>query len=478
MCILIAAVLCVVCPAGLAAQGPTGPASAPAPSPAAAEPLTLSLEDAVSMAERNNLGLKAERLKLEEARSASSSSWNAFLPQISLAAALSRSNLGAADRMQPDLTQFPAWVASGYAGPFPTYTIPQWGAQLLLDVSWSLSAAQFLSVKQTALEYGRGLISTQIAQKRLARQVKQLYYALLLSRESVQIFEQNLDLAQKRLDLARARQSVGAASDLDVMAEEVNLESVRPQIIEQKNTYESALANLKQIIGVSQDAPVTLSSSLDVPASGSGDAQEKLTQARSRADVSYLRAVIDSLRNKLALDRSGLTPSLFVKWTYDPTFQRDPFDPSTWSGAGFFDLWKQSQGALTIGISIPLDPLLPSSRTRTDMTRSELQIQEATLGYQSALEGAEIEVLTLLRQVDKSVELIAVSEKNIALAQRLYDAAEKAYASGARDHLELQDAQTKLDMARFERLRDKHDYLASLAELEFALTGGDFVSTP
>ena len=56
-------------------------------------------------------------------------------------------------------------------------------------MSWSLSTAQFLSIKQNALE---------IAEKRLARQVKQLYYSLLLSRESVQIFEQNLDLAQKR----------------------------------------------------------------------------------------------------------------------------------------------------------------------------------------------------------------------------------------------------------------------------------------
>jgi outer membrane protein len=468
--LLIAILLCLLLPSGLPAQDPAPPAlSAPAP-------LALTLEDAVSMAQRSNLGLRAERLKLEEARKADSSSWNAFLPQISLTAAMSRSNLGDADRMQPDLTMLPAYVASGFTGSFPTVTIPRWGAQLLLDVSWSLSAAQFLSVKQTALEYNRGLISEQIAEKRLARQVKQLYYSLLLSRESVQIFEQNLDLAKRRLDLARARESVGAASALDVLAEEVNQESIRPQIIEQQNTYDVALANLKQVLGVAQDIPVSLSSTLDVPTEGGGDSAGKLQQARTRLDLSYLRAVIDSLRNKLALDRSGLTPSLFVKWTFDPTFQRDPTDPSTWSGVGFFDLWKQSQGALTIGVSVPLDPLLPSSRVRTDMARSELQIQEATLGYQSALEGAEIEVLTLLRQIDKSVELIAVAEKNIALAQRLYDAAEKAYASGGRNYLELQDAQNKLDRARFERLRDKHDYLASLAELEFALTGGDFIS--
>jgi outer membrane protein len=457
--------ICLLCllPLGLPAQD--------------AAPLMLSVEDAVSMAQRNNLSMKSERLKLEEARKEASSSWNVFLPQISLTAAVSRSNLSDSDRAQPDLTGFSAYAAGGFAGPFPTMTIPRWGAQLLLDLGWSLGAAQFLSVKQTSLDYDRGLISTRIAEKRLARQVKQLYYSLLLSRESVQIFEQNLDLARKRLDLARMREQIGAASELDVLAEEVTLESIRPQIIEQRDTYEIALANLKQVLGMAQETAVSLSSTLDVPTESVEDERGMLQKARTRLDISYLRSVIESLRNKLAFDRSGLTPSLFVKWTVDPTFQRDPMDPSTWSGVGFFDLWKQSQGALTIGVSIPLDPLLPSSRTRTDMARSELQISEAQLGYQSALEGAEIQVLTLLRQIDKSIQLVAAAEKSIALAQRLYEAAEKAYASGARNYLELQDAQNKLNVARFERLRAKHGYLATLAELEFSLTSGDFIST-
>ena len=149
-------------------------------------------------------------------------------------------------------------------------------------------------------------------------------------------------------------------------------------------------------------------------------------------------------------------------------------NPSTWSGASVTDLWKQTQGALVIGVSIPLDPLIPSSKERTVIDHSKHQIAEAELGYQNALEGAEIEVLTLLRQLDKSVKLIAAAEANITLAERLYAAAEKAYGSGARNYLELQDALNKLNVARFERLRDKYGYLNTLTELEFALTVGDF----
>jgi outer membrane protein TolC len=451
-------------PLGLSAQS--------APSPA----LSLTLDETVELALRNNLGLKTERLKLDEKKGDLSSSWNVFVPRISLSAAMSRSNLFDSDRAQPDLTRFPGYAASGFTGAFPTMTIPRWGAQLLLDLSWSLNTAQFLYVRQTSLDYARGLLSTQLAEKRLSRDVRKIFYSLLLFRESVKIFEQSFDLAQRRLDLARARQQIGSASDLDVLAEEVTLESMRPQIIEQRDSYEIALANLKRLIGVKQDVELSLNGVLDVPTEGSGDAQTLLEKMRMRLDLSYLRNVIDSLRNKLDNDRAGLTPSLFVKWTVDPTFQRDPLDPSTWSGTGFFDLWKQGQGALVIGVSIPLDPLLPSSRARTDIARSELQIAEAELGYQSALEGGEIEVITLLKELDKSTKLISARDKSISLAERLYTAAEKAYASGAKNYLELQDAQNKLNVARFERLRDEYGYLNTLTELEFALTAGDFAS--
>jgi outer membrane protein TolC len=445
---------CAVCallllPFGLGAQG------------AVSTPLTLTLDQAVDLALKNNLGIKADRVRLEEKKGDLANNWNVFLPSVTLNAAMSRSSLDDADRVLP------------YA---PTITLPRWGAQLLLDLNWGLGVAQFLSVKQTSLAYNQGLLSTRIAERRLGRQVKKLYYSLVLARESIQIFDQSLALAQKRLDLARAREKIGAASSLDVLAEEVSLESIRPQIIEQRGSYEIALASFKQLLGIHQDTEVSLDGGLAVPAEAGVDPQGLLRDSRSRLDLVSIRGSIDSLRNKIELDKAGLTPSLFVKWTFDPTFQRDPLDPSTWSGVPFLDLWKQSQGALTIGVSIPLDPLLPSSRVRSDIARSELQLAEAELGYQGALEGAEIEVLTLLKQVDKSVQLIAAADKGISLAERLYAGAEKAYENGSKSYLELQDAQNKLNVARFERLRDAYGYLNVLAELEFAVAAGDFAS--
>jgi outer membrane protein TolC len=497
--LLVAAVSLAAQAAAPAPETPLPPAAPAAKADAASSGkgdesvLVLSLDEAVDLALRNNLGVKAERLRLDEVKWARAANWNVFLPKASLTAFMFRSNLSDADRMQLNLMGFQAYAASGFTGDFPTYTVPRWGAQFLLDVGFSLSAVQFVYVKQTAIDYRMGLVSEQIAEKRLVRDVKKLYYSLLLLQESVKVFEESRDLAQKRLDLARAREKIGSASEIDVLAEEVGLEAIVPQIIEQRDSYETALANFKLLLGVKRNASLRLSGELEVPRTGEGrgqaglastdeasatsvDEASALGKLGSRLDLAYLRGAIDALKNKLAGDVAGMTPALFVKWTADPTFQRDIMDSSTWSGASFSDLWKQNTGALSFGLSVPLDPLLPKSGARTDMARSKLQVEEAELGYRSALEGAEIEVLSILRQLDKSTKLMAASDKSVTLAERLYAAAEKAYASGAKNYLELQDALGKLNAARFERLRDKHGYLSALGDLEFALTAGDFAS--
>jgi len=446
-----------------------------------AEALALSLDEAVDLALRNNLGIKAERLKLDEKKWQKAANWNVFLPKASLTAAMYRSNLPDDQRMQIDGDKFLSFAQSGFTGPSPFYTVPRWGAQFVLDVEFGLGAAQFLAVKQTGIDYSMGLVTERIAEKRLVRDVKKLYYSLLLMHESLKVLEDSLDLAERRVELVRAREKIGSASEIDVLAEETGLEAIRPQIIEEDDAYETALANFQLLLGVKRKSTLRLTGDLEIPqaqgdaAAATGDEGSVLAKLDSRLDLAYLRGAIEALKNKLALDVSGMTPSLFVKWIADPTFQKDIMDSSTWSGS-LSDNWKQSAGALSFGVSVPLDPLLPGSKTRTDAALSRMQIEEAELGYRQAQDSAEIEILSLLRQLDKSTKLMAASEKSVSLAEKLYSAAEKAYGSGAKNYLELQDALNKLNAARFERLRDKHGYLVALGELEFALTAGDLAS--
>jgi outer membrane protein TolC len=57
----------------------------------------------------------------------------------------------------------------------------------------------------------------------------------------------------------------------------------------------------------------------------------------------------------------------------------------------------------------------------------------------------------------------------VELAQRAYSLAEEAYRSGAKDLLDVQNAELELRKARNEVLKEKFNYLTGLLDLEYAL---------
>jgi outer membrane protein TolC len=62
-----------------------------------------------------------------------------------------------------------------------------------------------------------------------------------------------------------------------------------------------------------------------------------------------------------------------------------------------------------------------------------------------------------------------VLELNVRLAEKAYELAEKGFATGALERLELDDADNKLSSARNQVLRSKFTYITTLLDLEYAV---------
>jgi outer membrane protein len=439
----LAAALLIAMAAGAAAQN-AGADSAP---------LILSVDEAVELGIRSNLTLRSERLGLEEKKLDKDSGWNVFLPKASLRGAMARSNISDADRSP---------------------LVPRLGAQVALDLSLGISAGQFAYLRQTALDYERGLISLDMAEKNLRRDIKKLYLGLLLAKGSLGVLEDDLALAERRLEQARVQLRIGASTELALLSEEVNVESLRPRILEGESGYQTALGNLRLLLGIGKERAIELSGSLDQALEAGVGEEEALGRLASRLDLAYLRNAIASLRNKLKGDYAALAPAFFAQWTADRTFMFDLAAPSSYSGKSVAESWKETQGALTLGVSIPLDVFAPGSGAQTSIRKSRLQIAETELAYKSAQDAAEIELRSLLRSLETSATLIAAADKNVALGQRLYDLTDRSYSLGSRTFLELQDALNKLNALKFARLKAKYDYLVTLADLEHSMEAGDF----
>ncbi|MGH7562972.1 MAG: TolC family protein, partial [Gemmatimonadota bacterium] len=96
----------------------------------------------------------------------------------------------------------------------------------------------------------------------VALETKEDYYAILLAEEAALVREGAVQLATDRVEQVRLFRDVGTASDFDVLTAEVDLENLRPDLIQARNDLRLAENGLKRTIGLPLDEEVALVDSL------------------------------------------------------------------------------------------------------------------------------------------------------------------------------------------------------------------------
>ncbi len=409
-----------------------------------ADPLTLTADQAVELSLTNNLSLQADDWALQAKKRSNDLVWNAFIPQVTAAAAASKFN-------QPDLlTGIPSfWVASG-----------QLTAQL------NLSLALFDGIRHTALDYQSSVIQHDTAKRKLIRDTKKAFYNLLLMQENIATFEAQLETARKRYEKEKQSFETGQGSEFTMLSAQVEYENMKPSLDEMKIGLQTAMLGFKLLLGVDRTVEVTLSGSVDL-SDAAVDGDKLIAEALvSNGDLLALRKALEIQRN-LRTAKSDLTffPVLGFSYTADPTFQKDPSKNSLFSDVS--NNWKQVNGVFTLSLGLPLDSLLPFSSTGVELANMDNAIHQLEANLKAASQGTEAQVAGLVMQIEKSRASVDKLGLNVDLANRAYQMAERGYQSGAYDLLQVEDADNKLRESKLAVLQEKYAYLSSLFDLEY-----------
>ena len=422
--------------------------------------VTLTLAQALDLGLKNNLDLQADNLLYEEKKNDDASSWNVFVPKVTLSGSAIQSLKSSSELQIPDTDKL----------------LPRTVAQGSLDAEWSFHPALLNSVRQTKLEYQRGTLSLALAKLRLTRDIKKLYSALVLNRASTLILEETLTQARARLSQAQAQVNAGSGTALAVLSEEVNVANAELPLADQEDQAISTQANLRALLGLAPGVKVEPAWELPThPTPQIADGTATLSEAR-RLDLATLANQLDSLQNRVDGAALALVPTFFVRMTLDPLYQKDLFKPEEAQGRSLNELWKMNSGNLILGLTIPVDALVPGSTRMRELAQSQAALQAGKLRYTAAQNAARTEVATLGGELRRIELRRQVSEKTITLAESLYVQTQRAFDAGSRTRLDLQDALTKRNGARFEVIKDQYLYSTKLADLEYALAGGDFAS--
>lgn len=467
----------------------------------------LTLEEAVRTAEAQSEAIHIARAGVQRAQGQQYQARSQYLPQINASAAYTRtlasqfSSIGGSappvDTTKPLPPPGPcdqyllgptATTEERLAGlenasrcslggnPFSSFGSLGFGAKnqynLGLSFSQNLFAGGRIRAQNAVANAGRTSAEIELAAQRaqIRLDVTQAYFDAALADRLVALAESSAVQTENVLRQTQLARNVGNVSEFELLRAQVSSANQRPIVIQRQSDREVAYLRLKQLLNISLDTPLQLTTAVDdsaaiassLAAAGiTGD-----TTAINRATVREAAAAIDAQRGLLRIAKAQRLPSLALTSQYGKVaFPLNNF-PQT---GDFRTNW-------TIGLASQI-PLFTGGRIKGEQMVAEANVREAQARYDQLREFAALDSRVTLNNLFQARAAWLASAGTADQARRAYSIAEVRYKEGISTQIELNDARILLEQAVANRalaarnLQVARVKLALLPDLPLQTTG-------
>ncbi|HET7623227.1 MAG TPA: TolC family protein [Gemmatimonadaceae bacterium] len=461
---------------------------------------TLTLDDAIELALKNN----PDFLSTKDARRAASAgkraAYGAFLPGVDVS-------------LQGSYRQSGGQPINGVTGFEVASDIYQ--SSYSLNLTYQLNATTFLNPRIQSSTVKAADADIAGSAQLVRSTVTQNYLNVLASRAKAELNDSLVTQSEVQLELAKAKMAVGSGTQLDVSNAEVALGQAKVAALQAHNQVEIDKLRLFQTMGVRQPANVqlttgfairtpdfTLESVLDLaqqrnPALNALRARDKVASLNVRSAQSQY---IPSLR--MSAGWGGYTYQ-YANSNYPVTLTQSQMQGSIASCL--------SQDSLRVGAGLPsiqgrCDQLprftpeiaaqiraensqFPFNFTKQpfqvsamlslpifDGFQREQQIEQAKANRNSARYNIRKQELALTADVTAdyltlvtNAKTVELQEQNAAKARQELELAQEKYKVGAATYLDLANARATYEKAENDRINAIYNYHISFAQLENAV---------
>jgi outer membrane protein TolC len=424
--------------------------------PAETESITLTVDDAVQYALDNSAVMKSASIDLGTKKRQKDTAWNVFVPGVSVTGTMARQN-EVNDTMGSLLSQM-----TGYPSE-ETKEADHWKAILGLTASLNLNFALVDGIRATRANYEAGLITWEQTRKQTERDIRKMFYGILLMQQNLALQKEILATAEQRVQQARINFRNGLVPELTLLQAQVAAENRKPAIQELEQTISQQLDTFAFLLGFPYGTKPILDGSI-APDFLDLDADSLISRyLGNRLDIISLAKNIELLEiQRSALVHQTYTPSIALSWSWQPTVLK--------INENWFDSDNvMDNGSFSATIAFNLTNMLPFSSQGQGIKDVEANIMKLRLSMAQLLQNSEMEINSLIQKLNKSRNAIAASRLNIELAQKAYDMTVVAFRNGTTELLDVRDAEGQLSQAQLGLLQEQYNYVTGLLDLEYAL---------
>lgn len=414
-----------------------------------------SVQQCVDFAAKNNLQVKNAITDLKQQEQTNRNVTAAALPNISTSAGIT------------DYVKIPTTLLPGefFGQPAGTFIPVKFGTQYNANASVSLQQVVFdgqvfvgLQARQTALDFYSKNID--VVMESVKSNIYKVYYQLVASKTQVEQIDANISLLEKLHHDAQVLFDNGFREKIDVDRASVQLSNLQTE----KQTVETQIANgylgLKLLIGMPTKDSLVLTDSITDEKIKTGLLDEGNYEYKNRVEYQY--AELGKRLNEYNVKRYKLSalPTLSLSGNYSKNAQRTKFDIF---GKG--DWFTTAYIGLNLNFSI-FDGFYRKSnlaKAQLDVRKSNDQLDFLKISIDKEVEQARNNYMTAINTLD-------IQEKNIELAEKVYDQSKKKYELGTGSTIEITNAQTDLRVAQTNYINAL--YTAIIARVDYLTATG------
>jgi outer membrane protein TolC len=425
--------------------------------PVTSEPLRLSLDQAVAMGLKNNLGLKEAENNEKQLRGEKNEALQEFLPTLILSGATGvyQHNLAALGFSPGIIGEFSSFFPGGKVPSQVPFITRDDLTQGQISFSQTLFSGPVIAGYKAAGAAERAAYFAKMsARGEVVQQVASAYLHAIAAASEVDNAKALEAEDQVSLNHAHDAHEAGTVANLDELRARVQLQTQQQVRINAETAVEKDLILLKREIGVAPGQRIVLTDPAPYSDLAAQTPEEVRTIAyKNRQDYQNLQNQAVEYKAIHNAYRSQRLPTLSLGGNYAV---------SDVSGVGTHGNFV-AQGTVNI-------PLFREAKLRGDVEASHAQLEAIDDQLADLRSHIDQQVRSALLDVNASAQLITVARSNVELATReLSDETDRVNA-GVDDNLPLVTAQASLAAAQSNLVESLYQY--NLSKLALARSAG------
>jgi outer membrane protein len=447
--------------------------------------LKLSLDDAVRLAIKQNLGIELSRYDYSEAGQSLYGSWGIFDPLATANLAKARSQNAATSSLQGSgsgsttanvgITQL---IPTGgdysvtfnnrkstSAGGFGTALTPSYTSSLGFAFTQPLArdfgvdiTKRGIYIARNTLGIDRELFRTSLIETSNA--VEQAYLNLVYQRRFVDVVKESLFLARDQARITQIRIDVGASAPLDILQPRVQIATSEEALISavaQVRDAEDQLRALLNLPPADWSRPILPTDSVAyTPVTI--DTESSIARAYElRPEIRENRLTIDIRRVQHLFARNQVLPRVDAVLGYNAagaagrtvnlsTGQPVPDVPQTRYSDALRQIFNNDFYGWSVGLNFSV-PIFNISQ-RAEARRTELDYERSKVADAQTRQNVAVDVRSTARAIDTAAKEITASKTAREAAEQNLDAERKRYENGMTTNFQVLQVQQQLSDAR------------------------------